>query len=242
MKLEIKNISKSYPGQKVFRNFSLAFRENAITCILGPSGCGKTTLLNILSGNMMPDSGSSEGFRNRTLSYIFQEPRLLPWKTVSENLLFPVKEIIDVASRQGWIEHYLQLVNLSGKGGLYPYQLSGGMKQRVSMARAFAFPSDVILMDEPFRALDLPLKNNLMQTFLGIWEEHRRTVIAVTHDIDEALYMGHEVIVFSQAPVKLLDRIIPASDKVTAGKPGKEELRKKIIRLLTDGGNSGQEA
>jgi len=235
MKLGVRNIRMSYPGQEIFREFSLEFRENTITCILGPSGCGKTTLLNILSGNLRPQSGERIGFGNRKLSYIFQEPRLLPWKTVTGNLLFPVKEQIPPEKQEAWLNHYLDLVNLQGKGHLYPYQLSGGMKQRVAMARAFAFPSDIILMDEAFRGLDLSLKMNLMESFLRIWKEHPRTVIAVTHDVDEALALGHDLIVFSHPPVSVVDRIGQRKQEETVF-TGNTKIRNRLISRLMEAG------
>ncbi len=241
MKPGIRHIDFAYPGQPIFRDFSLDFRENTITCILGPSGCGKTTLLNILSGNLQPDRGERTGFADKRLSYIFQEPRLLPWKTVAGNLLFPVRDQVPLAEEKDWLDHYLRLVSLQGKDRLYPRELSGGMKQRVSIARAFACPSDIILMDEAFRALDLPLKNNLMESFLRLWTEHRRTVIAVTHDLDEALALGQELIVFSRSPVRIIDRIRMDEEEGKAGGLDLSGIRRRLISGLTEAGNGEQE-
>jgi len=204
MEFRLKHIHKSYPGQVLYDDFSITFAAGQITCILGPSGCGKTTLLNIICGNTAMVSGDRSGFEKSTFSYIFQEPRLLPWKTVAENVGFPLKERMDAGNYRRTVLHYLEMVSLVDKENLLPYQLSGGMKQRVSLARAFAFPSDIILMDEPFKGLDYKLKNNLMDSFIDLWEEDPRTVISVTHEVDEALYLGHEVIIFGHPPVQVL--------------------------------------
>lgn len=232
--LSIKNITKTYPGLDLFRDFSLDVAENRITCILGPSGCGKTTLLNIIAGNTSYEKGELLGF-DGLRSYIFQEPRLLPWKTVLGNVVFPLKDRMPQTRYLDIARHNLELVGLDRHTGLYPYQLSGGMKQRVSIARAFSFPSVIILMDEAFKALDIKLKNNLMDTFIRLWNENRRTVIAVTHEVDEALHLGHEIVVISGTPVKVTGRYTPEgepgdTDRVRVKNP---ELKQEIIMILT---------
>lgn len=191
----------------VFSDFSLSIPLGQITCILGPSGCGKTTLLNIIGGITAPDQGSLYGFAGKTLSYIFQDPRLLPWKTAEENIAFVLGRHMPEAEKRKITGLFIRLVNLEGFAGYYPAKLSGGMRQRVSIARAFAYPSDVILMDEPLKGLDIKLRYTLIRTFSRIWQSDRRTVIFVTHDVDEALLLGHEIIVMSQAPVRLLEHV-----------------------------------
>jgi len=204
MGLQIKNISKSYNENSLYRDFNMEFLEGIITCILGPSGCGKTTLLNIIGKIIAPDSGNLFGFANKKFSYIFQEPRLLPWKTVRGNIEFVLDRDLSVAERKEQADHLIRQIELEGFANHYPSQLSGGMRQRVSIARAFACPSDIILMDEPLSGLDIALKKNMIRWFSQIWKADRRTVIFVTHDVDEALMLGNEIIVLSQAPARIV--------------------------------------
>lgn len=203
MSIQIKNLYKSFSNVELYKNFNITFPEGTISCILGPSGCGKTTLLNILANSIEPDSASLIGFENKVVSYIFQDPRLLPWKTVEENIDFVLSRDIPAAERERIVKRFISLVELDGFTKFYPSQLSGGMRQRVSIARAFAYPSDIILMDEPLKGLDIKLKLNLIKAFARIWQTDKRTVIFVTHDVDEALLLGKEIIVLSRPPVSI---------------------------------------
>lgn len=231
MKLQINNLFKSYKDP-VFKDFSISFPENAITCILGPSGCGKTTLLNIIGNIIPPDSGTLNGFRDKQLSYVFQDPRLLPWKTVRENIEFVLDKNLNAPERKKQAEQLIKQVELEGFSCYYPAQLSGGMRQRVSIARAFAVPSDIILMDEPLKGLDAVLKQNLIKWFLPIWKADRRTVIFVTHDVDEALLLGDKIVVLSKTPARILTQVtldIPAGTRNLES----EVFKNKKQELLT---------
>ncbi len=203
MSLEIKGLYKKYDELSLFSDFNITFQEGTITCILGPSGCGKTTLLNIIGNITEPDSGKFTGFREKTISYIFQDPRLLPWKTVEENISFVLKKEIPAAERKKITDQLISLMELSEFKDYYPAKLSGGMRQRVSIARAFSYPSEIILMDEPLKGLDIKLKLNLIRIFTHIWQADKRTVIFVTHDVDEALMLGNEIVVMSRPPVEI---------------------------------------
>lgn len=209
MGLKLININKSYDGLSIFEDFNIEFQEGKISCILGPSGCGKTTLLNIIGGLIKIDSGTMEGFEGKSFSYIFQEPRLLPWKTVEDNIDFVLSRELSYSERKEKIESLLKLVELEDYANYYPSQLSGGMSQRVSIARAFAVSSQIILMDEPLSGLDQSLKQNILKHFKEIWAKDRRTVLYVTHDNDEATILGDEMFVFSKAPVKILSHLCP---------------------------------
>jgi NitT/TauT family transport system ATP-binding protein len=227
MKLELKNISKKYGELMLFTDFSISFSGNNINCILGPSGCGKTTLLNIINNSVIADSGIYDDFKSLRLSYVFQEPRLLPWKTVRENIAFVLLERMGKSEYQKRVDEYISLVQLDKFSNYYPSALSGGMKQRVSLARAFSYKSDIILMDEPFKALDYKLKNNLIEEFVKLWEKDKRTVIFVTHDVDEALQIGHQMFLFSNPPVKILDQfLIPDTQEK------KDILRKMLLEKV----------
>jgi NitT/TauT family transport system ATP-binding protein len=207
MSLGLRNIHKSFNGRLVFSDFSLSIPENKIICILGPSGCGKTTLLNLLGGTILPDHGEVIGARDKTIAYVFQEPRLLPWKTVKKNLEFVLKDRFGKEAMDALVNHHLNLVGLHEFSHFLPSQLSGGMKQRASLARAFAYPSDIILMDEPFRALDVNLRLSLIEAFRNLWIEDKRTVVFVTHDLDEACSLGEEIVVLTESPVSVLKTI-----------------------------------
>ncbi len=138
------------------------------------------------------------------MSYIFQDPRLLLWKTVRGNIEFVMDRNIAEAERHKESDRLIRLVELDGFAGYYPSQLSGGMRQRVSIARAFACHSDIILMDEPLKGLDITLKQNMIRSFSRIWKNDRRTVIFVTHDVDEAIMLGAEIMVMSRPPVSIV--------------------------------------
>lgn len=207
MGLQIKNLHQSYDDLLLFSNFNLDIAEGQITCILGPSGGGKTTLLNIIAGLVVPSGGSLVGFNGKVLSYIFQDTRLLPWKTVQENIEFVLRDSYSQTQRQSIASRVIKLVELTEFANYYPSQLSGGMRQRVAIARAFAYPSDLILMDEPLKGLDVKLKMNLLRSFSRIWQSDKRTVIFVTHDVDEALMLGNTIIVLGNLPIVVNARV-----------------------------------
>ena len=210
--IRINDISFTYSedSRPVFENFSIELPASRVSVILGPSGCGKTTLLNLISGLLVPEHGDilrseagQPGF-----SVLFQEPRLLPWRTVRRNIEIVLEKKYGRLKSRETAEHYLKLVDLEGYADYYPSGLSGGMRQRASIARAFAFPAGTILMDEPFQALDLGLKINLTSLFTSLWVEDRRTSVFVTHDINEAVLLGDEIFVLSgERPAQILEHI-----------------------------------
>lgn len=234
MTLKINHISKALGTLSLYSDFTIAFDHGRITCILGPSGCGKTTLLHIIGGIVLPDNGTLDGFAGKRISYIFQDPRLLPWKTARENIEFVLPHDLPPTERKQLADHFIDLVELRDFEGYYPARLSGGMRQRVAIARAFAFPSDIILMDEPLKGLDVKLKLNLIRTFSRIWESDRRTVIFVTHDVEESLLLSNEIIVMSRPPVHIADRRkveIPVLDR-SLESPTLMVMKSELIRVL----------
>ncbi len=187
--VQIKDLCKSYENHKVLYNFSMNFIKNKITVITGPSGCGKTTLLNIIGG-IEKDYNGQMISPNNSISYIFQEDRLLPHLTVYENIAFVLKSTMGKEDMNTIINKYLDMVKLSEYKHKLPNKLSGGMKRRVAIARAFAYKSSLLLMDEPFKGLDDKLKMEIIDEFLKLHKEDRRTVILVTHDMKEAELLG----------------------------------------------------
>lgn len=224
---KIEKISKSYGKLRVLDNISLEFPKGKTTCILGPSGCGKTTFLNILAGLTPKDSGKLCGLEE-DISYIFQEDRLIPWKNLMENLEFVLKGKMDKTRAQDLINEYLKLVDLEEYKYYYPKELSGGMRQRVNILRAFIYPSKVIIMDEPFKSLDINHKKVLMDFFISLREKGNKTCIMVTHDIDEAITLGHRIVIFSDKPtrVKRIVDIENYRDKIKLKEEISGELKK----------------
>jgi NitT/TauT family transport system ATP-binding protein len=207
--LSIDNISFSYPnGHQVFNSLSLHAQPGEFVSLLGPSGCGKTTLLNLLSGFQKPTAGSIL-INNQPvlpempeLGYVFQSPQLFPWLTALENVRFGLRMQSQLSQKEQAEKamHYLSLVGLDQSAEKLPYQLSGGMQQRVSLARTLALEPALLLMDEPFAALDAITRNNLNEETLRLWSELGQTVIFITHDIDEAIFLADRVVVLGIAP------------------------------------------
>lgn len=189
--IEIKNFSKSYGTTTVYKDFNLSLEEGKITCLLGASGSGKTTLLNALAG-LIDAQGEIPKLK---CSYIFQNARLVPNLTVRGNLALVCKDRVK-------IDEMLKSVGLSGKADRYPVSLSGGEAQRVAIARAFLFDSDILLMDEPFSSLDLKLKYKMLDLFFEIWQKDKRTVLMVTHDVDEAVAAAQRILILSEGKIK----------------------------------------
>ena len=216
--LEIKNFSKSYSGEEVYKNFNLTLNEGEITCVLGASGSGKTTLLNAIAG-LIDFEGSITPLK---CSYVFQSPRLLPNLTVFENLKL-------VCSDDAKILEMLEKVQLSDKAESYPIKLSGGQAQRVAIARAFLFQSEIILLDEPFSSLDLKLKSEILNLFFGLLSKDKRTTVFVTHDIDEAAKVAQRAIVLDKGKV-VFDR--EYSGELPRSEDMAEEIRRELIGAL----------
>ncbi len=207
--LKISGLSKTFDAKEgqvaVLENISLCVNEQEFITIVGASGCGKSTLLRIIGGLEMDYKGSValEGKRiagpglNRGI--VFQEHRLLPWLTVEENIEFALQKG-EKEEKEKLIKEHLALVGLIGFEKAYPGQLSGGMAQRVAIARALVNRPEVLLLDEPFGALDALTRLKMQQEILSIWEKEKTTMIMVTHDIEEALYLGDRIIVMSDRP------------------------------------------
>lgn len=205
MEYGVRNVSKSYSEHKILDRISIEFDPGKTTCILGPSGCGKTTLLNIITGVTGQDEGEVVGFSDKRISYVFQEDRLIEWMTVGQNLRFVLNANMMKKNNDSLIAEYLGAVRLEKYMDYYPNKLSGGMRQRVALIRAFLYPSEVLVMDEPFKAMDGETKETVMNCFLWLMEQQKRTVILVTHDVEEASRLGDQIVVLSDKPSRVTD-------------------------------------
>jgi NitT/TauT family transport system ATP-binding protein len=206
MDYELKSVCASYGDEAVLSDISLIFPPRSISVILGPSGCGKSTLLNVIAGLKAMDSGLRIGFEGVGFSYAFQEPRLLPWMRARDNAAFALLGALGRSEALARVDRFMAAAGLSDAANRLPAALSGGMKQRLSLVRAFAFPSEFLLLDEAFQAVDLRTKLELMDVFLELWREERRTVVCVTHDIDEAVYLADRVVALSDRPARVIDQ------------------------------------
>lgn len=199
----VKNLTCSYEQKTIFDNFDVTFEQGKINVILGGSGVGKTTLLNAIAG-IKSYEGQIEGCEGG-VSYIFQKDRLIPSISVYKNLDLILKGVVkDKAERKRMIEQTADDLEISDVLKSLPSEISGGQAQRVSMARAFLYPSDVMLLDEPFKALDTALKTRLIKQFAALQEKKNKTVVFVTHAIDECLLLADDYFVFDDAPVKIV--------------------------------------
>lgn len=203
MKINIKNLNKSYDNEYIFKDFNLELTDEKVNCIIGKSGCGKTTILNMIAGLLKYDSGEIEGLYQNDISYVFQEDRLIKWLTVKENLCIALKKYYNKNTLEKEVEDVLDIVGIREVENKYPESLSGGMRQRVNIARAFGKPSKVILLDEPFKSLDYKMKYTIIDEFINILKKKKRMVILVTHDLEEAIYFEGKIIVFGDRPVRI---------------------------------------
>lgn len=195
-------------------NISLELQPGTFTCLVGPSGCGKSTLLRILAGLLAPSDGQIS-FRGqpllrpvRQISIVFQRDNLMPWRTVQDNIVLPLQLAgVKRADRRHRAEHMIAITGLEGFEDVYPAELSGGMAQRVTIARGLVTDPDILLLDEPFGALDALTREQMWRELLHIWQQSRATVLMVTHSIREAIFLGDRVLVMSPRPGRLLNEV-----------------------------------
>lgn len=202
------------------RDVSFDIKEHEFVCLLGPSGCGKTTLLNLLAGFEFPTSGAVQAFGrpitgpgpDRTM--MFQDYALFPWLTVTGNIAYGLKRRgVAQKERREIVRHYVNLVDLKGFEEKYPGQLSGGMRQRVALARALAVNPAMLLMDEPFAALDSFTRERMQDELVRVWQCERKAVVFVTHNIDEAIKLADRIVVMSPRPGRISDIVVLTSPR-----------------------------
>jgi ABC-type nitrate/sulfonate/bicarbonate transport system ATPase subunit len=242
--IRISGVHKTFPQAEgpeitVLDNINLVFNPGEFISLIGPSGCGKSTLLRLIAGLIRPDSGELS-LDDRKIStpghergLVFQDPTLFPWKTIWENIAFGPRARGVYREEKENIPEFFKLVGLEGFEKSYPHQLSGGMAQRASLARALVNNPKVLLLDEPLGALDAFTRMNMQDEILKIWERRGMTTVMVTHDVDEAIYMADRIVVMSARPARI-EQVI----QVEIGRPRRRDdpdflnLRAKILQIL----------
>jgi NitT/TauT family transport system ATP-binding protein len=242
--VSIRNVSMSFPGKgrdeqiRVLENVNAQVAEGEFVCIVGPSGCGKSTLLNIVGGFLDATSGEIlvegepvTGPDPRRI-FVFQENGVFPWLNARENVGFGLRKR-DQAERDSIIARYIDMVRLTGFENAYPHELSGGMRQRVEIARALAANPDIIYMDEPFGALDFLTRLKMRADLIRIWQSEKKTILFVTHDIEEAVQLADRVLVMSERPAtiqEVVDIDLPRPRHLDS--PGYLEKRDRIFQAM----------
>lgn len=251
--IKIDDVSLVYSGEgtdvKALDKVSLDIEKGQFICVLGPSGCGKSTLLKVIAGFKIPTGGQAlmEGEIIRGASWhrgvVFQSPTLYPWLNVEQNVEYGLKmRKVPREERMQLVQQYLQLVELSEFAKHKPYELSGGMRQRVNLARVLVGQPEMILMDEPFGALDALTRQNMQTLTRNLWQKLGNTVFLITHDVDEALCLGTDVIVMSERPGRILKRIPVSFTQDIAKNPDSEamysleykEIKKDILSMINN--------
>ena len=246
--LKVENVSKIFPAinkshaVQALQDISLEVKTNEFVSILGHSGCGKTTLLNLIAGFEKPTSGRIECAGKEVKepgaerAMVFQDYALFPWLTVRDNIAFGLNiKGIDSATINQKVDHFANLVGLGAFVESYPHQLSGGMRQRVSIARAFAVDPTVLLMDEPFAALDAQNRAMMQKEMIRILAEESKTVVLVTHSIEESINLSDVIIIMTRRPGRVKEVIrVPEPRRMLEDTPSYLEVRRKIRDLISD--------
>lgn len=231
-KVDLKNVYKSFRSTDVLENINIELKEGELVSIVGPSGCGKSTIFNILTDLIKLDKGKAE--INGEVSYMYQKDLLLPYKTILDNVSLPL-QINGVSKKKAREEalSYFEVFDLQGYENSYPHELSGGMKQRANFLRTFICSNDIMLLDEPFGALDSITKRSIQEWFLHIRKKVNSTILLITHDIDEAIMLSDRIYVLSNKPARIKEEFDLNEDIFNKEDLEKRALLKeKIIELL----------
>ena len=253
--VEVQGVSVVYPAKEntviALDEVSLNIREGEFVSLIGPSGCGKTTLLRVIAdleqvsaGTVLVNGLSARDARlARAYGYVFQAPALFPWRTVLGNVCLPLEiHGLDKAKVRAVAMEHLERVGLKGFEGKYPWQLSGGMQQRVSIARALGFEPKLLMMDEPFGALDEITRDRLNEQLLRLWEREKRTIVFVTHSIPEAVFLSSRIVVMSPRPGRIVDVIesgLPADRTLDVRDTPEFSAIAHRVRLALQDGHGG---
>ncbi|HZK87879.1 MAG TPA: ABC transporter ATP-binding protein [Anaerovoracaceae bacterium] len=205
--IEVKHLYKKFKKEYIFEDFSISFADRKVTSIIGPSGCGKTTLLRMIAGLEPYEKGQISGINQRSISYVFQEDRLLPWLNVFQNIELVLKSKFPPKESKLKVQEVLAQLDLSEAAEMMPDELSGGMQRRVAIGRALAYDADIILLDEPFKGMDSKLKNEVLPQLAAVWEKAEKTIILVTHDIADARELSDIVYELFGRPLKKVETL-----------------------------------
>jgi ABC-type nitrate/sulfonate/bicarbonate transport system ATPase subunit len=227
--LRLDGVTVTFGAVDVLGGIDLDVREGEFVALVGPSGCGKTTLLNLCSGWLSPSTGSVH--RPARLGMVFQQDGLFPWLTADENILLGLSLVPDRRERRRRADALLDLIGLTAFAGVYPHQLSGGMRQRVELARALGGEMPLLLMDEPFSSLDYLARLKMRRELARILREQPRTVVLVTHDIEEAAQLADRVLVLSERPARVRDEVV--LEMARPRDPTHPEVVRAVHRILT---------
>ena len=232
--IQIEGLMKQKGGTVILDGFSLRLEMGRVTALLGPSGSGKTTLLRLMAGLDAPDQGRVSGLPETGTAFVFQDHRVIPWLNVEENVAFALPEFWTEAQRREAIDEALTLTRLSGLRRRFPDALSGGQASRIDLARALATGRRLMLLDEPFKGLDLELKLELMEDFAQIMARSEVTAVLVTHDLDEALLTDDHIVVVSGPPLRIVETLEVPLEKTGRAMfaPELYSLRQKLYRVL----------
>jgi len=227
--LRLEKVTVAFGAVEVLSGIDLEVRDGEFVALVGPSGCGKTTLLNVCSGWLSPSRGSVH--RPARLRMVFQQDGLFPWLTVDENILLGLSHVTDRREQRRRADALLELIGLRAFGTVYPHQLSGGMRQRVELARALGGDTPLLLMDEPFSSLDYLARLKMRWELARILREQPRTVVLVTHDIEEAAQLADRVLVLSERPARVRDEVVLGMSRPRD--PTRPEVVSAVHRILT---------
>ena len=227
--LRLEGVTVNFGSVEVLGGIDLDVREGEFVALVGPSGCGKTTLLNLCSGCLSPSAGRVH--RPARLRMVFQQDGLFPWLTVDENIRLGLRQVSEPGEQGRRARALLDLIGLTGFAGTYPHQLSGGMRQRVELARALGGETPLLLMDEPFSSLDYLARLKMRRELARILREQPRTVVLVTHDIEEAAQLADRVLVLSERPARVRDEVVLAMPRPRD--PTSPEVVRAVHRILT---------
>lgn len=233
--ISIKNLSLIRGNKELYRDFSINFEKNKTTALLAPSGSGKTSLLDAIAGLVPYNSGIIECQKNEkslSISYLFQEPRLLPWTNVFNNCLLPIEKLFSMKEAKKRVNHFLTLCSLIDKKNIPPSHLSGGEKQRCALARTFIYPAPIMLIDEAFHSQDIVLKEQLYFLFKSMLQNEPRTVLLVTHDINEAILLADRIVVLQH---KRNENYLNVYLDKNKNEISNKKIKEEFIKILSGG-------